>query len=325
MDAAQFAQFMAALQRNRPSSKKLDTFSSGDGVEWMTWRSNFEITARINEWTHRRQRREIAAAMVGAAKQFVADIPIGDADPVENSALLLDQYQLRFLPAAATDAARIAVREARQTEDETILAWHARLRSLFQRAHPALDAAGLEVNVDLRDQFVLGMLDQDVVSKVWHQRPGSYGEALTMANNVSAGNAIIQSRATERPAPAIKREPNVNALGDTDGGSAINKTGPPGGCWDCGGNHYARDCPKGGRAAGRGRGRSMKAGPPRRGRVSKTRGRGGRTRGSGRFTGRRRIQGLQEEAEPASIGSIGDIFEDDEMSEDAEMEGQGNF
>ncbi len=160
------------------------------------------------------------------------------------------------------------------------------------------------MNVDLRDQFVLGMLDQDVVSKVWHQRPGSYGEALTMANNASAGNAIIQSRATERPAPAIKREPNVNALHDGDGGSAINKAGPPGGCWDCGGNHYARDCPKGGRTAGRGRGRGARTGAPRRGRGSKVRGRGGRTRGSGRFTGRRRIQGLQEETEPASIGSI---------------------
>ncbi len=193
-----------------------------------------------------------------------------------------------FLPVAATDAARIAVREARQTEDETILAWHARLRSLFQRAHPALDAAGLEANVDLRDQFVLGMLDQDVISKVWHQRPGSYGEALTMANNVSAGNAIIQSRATERPPPAIKREPNINALGNSDGGSTISRAGPPGGCWDCGGNHYTRDCPKGGKGAGRGRGRGARAGIARRGR-GRARGRGGRTRGSGRFTGRRRI------------------------------------
>ncbi len=215
---------------------------------------------------------------------------------------------------------RIAVREARQTEDETILAWHARLRSLFQRAHPALDATGLKANVDLRDQFVLGMLDQDVVSKVWHQRPGSYGEALTMA--------IIQSRATERPPPAIKWEPNINALGSSDGGSTISRAGPPGSCWDCRGNHYARHCPKGGKGAGRGRGRGARAGIARRGR-GRAQGRGGRTRGSGRFTGRRRIQGLQEEAEAASIGSIGDIFEDNEMDdydhEEATMEGQGNF
>ncbi len=101
MDAAQFAQFMAALQRNRPSSKKLDTFSSGDGVEWMTWLSNFEITARINEWTHRRQRREITAAMVGAAKQFVADIPIGDADPVERPARRRTRPSWRGTPAYA--------------------------------------------------------------------------------------------------------------------------------------------------------------------------------------------------------------------------------
>ncbi len=324
MDADQFAQFMDAVRMNRPSSKKVEPFSSGDGVEWVTWRSNFELTARINQWGDRRQRREIGASMTGAAKQFVADIAIGDEVPAGEAVAaaeeLLDAYQDRFLPEAATDAARVAVREARMTEDETILAWHARLRSLYQRAHPTLDAAALEANVDLRDQFILGMTSEDIVSKVWHQRPATYGEALWMASNVGAGNSIIRQRFGGRAADAVKREPNVNAIAGPAGDGAVAKVGgPQGGCWECGGSHYARDCPgtgAGGRGRGRGRGRvAGRAGSagPRRDRTGRgrSRARGPRGRGASRG-GRRRINNLHE----GVIGSIGEIFEDHDYEGD---------
>ena len=116
MDAQQFAQLMAA---SRPPGRKAEPFSSGDGVEWRTWRRNFEITATINAWDARRQRREIAASMTGTAQLYVADIAIGDVQGAAPAADLLDLYEARFLPAAAGDLARVTFKDARQEEGDT--------------------------------------------------------------------------------------------------------------------------------------------------------------------------------------------------------------
>jgi len=105
--------------------KKVEPFSSTDGVEWQTWRTSFEITVRINGWNDQRARRELAAAMTGSAQLYVRDIPVGDdAVPVEDVPVLLAAYEQRFLPQAAGDLARIELREAKQKPDETVVGWH---------------------------------------------------------------------------------------------------------------------------------------------------------------------------------------------------------
>ena len=237
MNEAQFRELLGAI---RPQgNRKLEAFSSGDGVEWLAWRNNFEITATINGWPPQRARRELAASMTGVAKQYVRDIAIGDGGLAANvppEALLLDLYEARFLPAAAGDLARVSMRDARQIEEETILAWHARLRGLFVRAYPQLLPADIENSQDLRDTFILGLANSEVRGDTWKARPQTYMAALTQATNQHAGLQVLQARTNTAPLARVKQEPNINALGGgTEGRQCYN-------CQQVG--HLRDDCPQ---------------------------------------------------------------------------------
>ena len=86
----------------RPESIKVEKFSSGDPVEWISWRNNFKIAAGANGWNNQKQRRVIATAMTGKVKTHVESIPIEDNDQAADAARLLDAYERRFAPPAAT-------------------------------------------------------------------------------------------------------------------------------------------------------------------------------------------------------------------------------
>ncbi len=120
MDNAQLQLLMGAI---RPSGRKLTIFSSADGVEWRTWRKNFLTTAAINEWNNDRQLREISTSMEGAAAQAIDDIDHQAAGLTAEQ--LLNQFEARFLPAAAGQLSRAEFKNAKQTVGETALQWHA--------------------------------------------------------------------------------------------------------------------------------------------------------------------------------------------------------
>ncbi len=168
--ADQLRQTLAAA---RSGGRRTEPFSSGDGAEWLGWRQNFTITAAINAWDNRRHRREIAVAMTGTVKQYVADIP--DA---QDATLLLNLYEQRFLPAAASDIARVTFRQASQKEDEPILAWSSRLRLLNSRAYPNMPAADQETNTDLIEAFVVRLNNKVTADRIWNRRPDTYAQAL---------------------------------------------------------------------------------------------------------------------------------------------------
>ncbi len=205
----------------RSGGRRTEPFSSGEGAEWLVWRQNFTITAAINAWDNRRHRREIAVAMTGTVKQYVADIPLGDGLPpglaagaaipdaqdatllrqpvaqgdvgdvlppglaagaaipdAQDATLLLNLYEQRFLPAAASDIARVTFRQASQKEDEPILAWSSRLRLLNSRAYPNMPAADQETNTDLIEAFVVRLNNKVTADRIWNRRPDTYAQAL---------------------------------------------------------------------------------------------------------------------------------------------------
>ena len=218
----------------RAHGRKVPTFSTANGRDWITWRRNFNIATNINTWDNRRARREIGASMISDALDYVGDIDIGDVDNAAPYIELLDAYEHRFLPAAAGAEARVSVRDAKQEEQETLPAWNARMRRLYQRAHPGMNAAALEANQDLRDTFILGIADAGIRKLTWDGMPADYAASLVLSTGFDASSRIVGG------APAkIKIEPGIHTLEDVN---AI-KNGTPTRCFYCDRpGHYKRDC-----------------------------------------------------------------------------------
>jgi hypothetical protein len=308
MNQGQLSAIIAACNA-RPPGKKVGSFNSGNGVEWGKWRSNFTMICTINGWDDQRARREIFSSMTGDVKAYVEHIPAGDdivapalvAPPHEQ---LLDAYEAMFMTAAAGDAARVAMRDARQAETETVLQWHSRLRHLWRRSHPGATEVQMQANRDLMDMFILGLAHATVRTKTWDARPATYALCLEQASN-SAASITILNAYPAGPAPAVKIEPGLFGIAAGTSGMDSARTGRfqqprPSGqedrkCHFCTKpGHLVRDCilltkargflhlqnqngntsyPTRGRARGRGRGGRGTG----RGRGSDSRGRGGRS------------------------------------------------
>lgn len=199
--------------------RKLPSFSSGDPTDWKTWRRQFEIISAINAWEEDRARQEVAAAMEGKAARQVMDIPFAAGTP----AALLNLYEGRFCPAAASSFAKVEYKNAEQREGESVLDWHARLRALFVRAYPNHDPANDE---NLRDDFILRLREPTVREWTWVNKPDTFQESLETASNNSAARAVLAKHAMISTAqssnaqlqaknePGVKKEPGVSAFGD---------------------------------------------------------------------------------------------------------------
>ena len=288
MNAQQIADLLAAARPGR----KVEPLTSADPQDWIAWRDSFEITVGINNWGHQRARRELAAAMQGEAKRAVIDIDIQADAHAADVVLLLNIYEARFVTAAAGDLARAEFREAKQKEEETILQWHARLRQLYIRAYPNLNAAAINASLDLRDAFILGLSDAQVKQDTWRARPLTFAAALTTAGNCHAG-MIVLKQATGMT--EIKQEPI---------GAMAQPRPFQGRCWTCNRTgHRSNACPRntstaaaagyrGGRSGQRGGGAAARGrGPAGRGRYE---GGGRRDKRSAPSTAYNRNQSFQQ-------------------------------
>lgn len=211
MNAEQFAAFMAALPAAAPAprpNKKIPEFTSGLAEDWITWRKNFETIIQINGWGDVRARRELYSSISGLAKTYVEHIPIGADGPValvQPVQALITAYDNCFVTLAAGDIARAEVRKSQQNEGEPIIAWHARARSLWVRAYPALTAAQLDANRDLIEHFLMGIANSYVRTRAWETRPMTYVAALATASNMDASRIMQESR---HPSPSLGGRPS---------------------------------------------------------------------------------------------------------------------
>lgn len=262
---AQFNQLLQQLPQPAPAvaaaamTRKITAFQSGDVSEWRTWRKNFTSAMTITGWNDQRQRLEASTAMEGEAGKVVRDI---DAAAVATIAALLDQYEARFVPAAAGQYARAEFVSSEQRSDETILQWHSRARELFQRAYPARLA--MDGDQQLIDQFVHNILDQVVKGYVLDQAPATFMAALNNAQS-KVGNQNIMGRGKKNGNPPV-----VNAVAGPPRAAKPDKDKRE--CWHCGrAGHLKAECyklkneekrkggakPQGGKVKGKGKDRNF--------------------------------------------------------------------
>jgi hypothetical protein len=153
--------------------------------DWAHWRSQFQsmVTLRnMNDGQARLALRQLVQAEAFAA---VADIQPGEAGLTLDG--MLTRYQNRFISAAAGDMARADLQSATQRPAESVLAFHARIRSLYNRAFPNAQAQP----AILIQCFVKGLINQQVREAVRRDQPQDYNAAL---NAAQAEMAIINLR-----------------------------------------------------------------------------------------------------------------------------------
>ena len=246
INADQLQQLLQAARGGR----KPELFSSGDSLEWINWRSHFITCVRINGWQHKRARLEIEACLTGAAKTRSMDIvnahrpqpAVAEAN-VPNYTLMLDALEARFLPAAASDLARSTFRLAKQTENESPLDFHGRLRMAFRRAYPNIPEEQVDGDHNLIDVFCAGLLNPEVRSDTIKQRPQTYGDALTIASNMAAAAQIIANEyKTEAAINALATGRLPDAVNALDAEADVDVHAMGSGCYCCGADHAVRDC-----------------------------------------------------------------------------------
>ena len=238
MTNQQLQELLAAI---RPAtgrgSRRLSSFSSGDGAEWRVWRDNFVIMARLQDWTVANQRDLLRVHMEGDAKRHTQHI-VTDNRPIAD---ILGDYDRAFLPAASSKLARSQFKTAAQLPQESMQQWGSRLRELFVRAYPE-HAANAGTQVQLREAFAEGIRDPLIREYVQDKDEESLDNAVQAAQAKEANLLSFRSRQSDGAMGTARGR--INAMAED--GDGVNAMGnKPAECWTCGDlTHFKQDCPK---------------------------------------------------------------------------------
>lgn len=227
-----------------------------DPESWITFKDNFLTTAALNEWTPQRAKLKLKAAVRDEAARAVQHITM---DPKWTLRQALAAYEEVFIHPAGVELAQAELERTRKKPDETLLAFHTRLRYLFLRAYPLEKP---ETSKKLKDLFStqLGSL---ALSKELRTSPTyrqeSYTSLLTRAQDIEAAYKTLQDTYRQhRSIHAIQLyddevgpEPTINAMA----GSKPRRSGersadqgnrPKARCHACDSeDHLVRQCPFG--------------------------------------------------------------------------------
>lgn len=163
---------------------KIMTFSNGQDEDWLVWKFHFDKAKTLNGYTVQEAKLALSAAMKGRAAAAVMDIDV--ANQQETLDQLLAHYDGRFLPASASQMARVSFDQAAQKPNETILDFHSRLRQLWNRAYPN----NADVVLLIR-KFSLGLRKREIREQVVRQNPQTYGTALEAAQNEASVMRVV--------------------------------------------------------------------------------------------------------------------------------------
>ena len=147
--------------------------------DWLTYRQQFEHITSLNQMTQNEIKLALAGSITGSAAATISDILVND--PTKDGAGLLDAYEARFLPASASELAKVTFEAATQLPKETALNFHGRVRNLYNRAYTR------DRNEEhMTRRFILGLRSKEVREMVMRARPQNYEAALYAAQNENA-------------------------------------------------------------------------------------------------------------------------------------------
>lgn len=208
---------------------------------WVVFRGSFERVAELNRYTNDEAKIVLAASMIDNAAVVVSDIdPIAGVRTLEG---LLDRYEAKFLPPAASALARAEFDRASQNPLESELQYHSRLRSLFRRAYPHDNHPDILIR-----RFSLGLKMTAIKEAVLRANPAHYDQALNVAQNERSVQINKQASGmighADIEVDSISEEPTLNALSPEayEHVAAIEKETQK--CFNCEAeDHLVFDCP----------------------------------------------------------------------------------
>ena len=226
-----------------PSRKEVEPaqLKEVDAVSWKLFRRNFEVTGRLNRWGHETAVLKLQWALRDEAASLTEHLDFSQPLRIETALQMVEDL---IIHPSASDLAESLFERANRTSEETIQAWHSRIRALHFRAYPkAVDFK------PLHKKFINGLGHNTVVQQLY-ATPGirglTYTQLLHRAQDIQA--SLISAK------EASKTRSNVAALGVSEpdrpaGNSPASATGPSapprGPCFNCKGfGHLSRDCPK---------------------------------------------------------------------------------
>ena len=214
--------------------------------DWVSFRQAFVNAALFNAYSPQQAKWALKGCMKGAAFLSIQGLDhVDDNITVDN---LMDSYEAKFVPPAASDLASTRFETAAQGPKEGILQWHGRLQMLFVRAYGGGgDALGVRILVR---SFARGLRHKRVREHVLRTQPETYEGALNAAQTeqavLDAGNYI----------PGASPEFATNIAGQQPRGGAHHHGGEPMEIGAIGNNgkiqchnchlfgHIARECEK---------------------------------------------------------------------------------
>lgn len=273
-DAHNLARACAASKSTSSSKeRKIPILKETDARSWRAWRLQVEDILRRNNWTPTIECMEIMCSIGGEARHAVDPIkpmvegflvkgPDGNiVRKKQTGTQLLDRLEwLVFIPRQQEARERMALRDLKQDNKESVTAFIKRYRVQFLRAKPHLrmlegrtDANGklytIDADTDLLYGCIDGFRDPDVAHHVRSTDPKNVLELLQRAELREASLAETRDRGRigqgfgRRPAHLQAVDADQPALQAVQG-RAGRTGGFAGDCHVCGEKgHTGRNCP----------------------------------------------------------------------------------
>lgn len=218
----------------KPLSSNLK-FGGTEREDWLSFRRQFSFAVLLANYNDAQAKAGLFLCMTGPAQLTVQDED--HMDPGRDINQLLDIYEEKFMPPAASAMAMNKFEQAMQQPRESILQFHGRVRQLYARAYP--NNVGMEI-LPIR-VFSQGLSRQLVKAAVLRKNPTTMAAALEAAQQEQSVIEQMNPQAADGRGGfvVVQKQDGINAMdpNSIDAMRAGDK------CWNCGKTgHPARDC-----------------------------------------------------------------------------------
>lgn len=235
-----------------------------DGSDpWDDYKVQFELVAEINGWDSRQKSMFLASSLRGAAQGVLADLESEKRRSYEELERALSH---RFGCENRTELFRVQLKNLVRKRDQTLPELGQFIKHLSRKAYPSAPSDLMETLC--RDHFIDALTDSDMSLRIQLARPKNIYEATKLAVELDAFHQAekqrekrlstsvrhvnttetsictndIQSCIAEISKELSEMREEMKSLKKHQITPANKKSSKEIRCWDCGGNHYRRDC-----------------------------------------------------------------------------------